>query len=105
MFIVFFLLGLGGTTPLPKIIFSENWQWLTYERFGVWATILLIPLIGNVIVSVKNKYIFMAFSVVTLLLGVSFLVKIINPYNSRITPKMMDLSSVTNYLVTHPHKC
>jgi hypothetical protein len=42
--VVFFILGLGGSTPLPRLIFGDWWKWLTYERFTLWASVLLIPL-------------------------------------------------------------
>ncbi|MBI4314400.1 MAG: hypothetical protein HY679_00570 [Chloroflexi bacterium] len=39
-----FILGLGGTTPLPALLFGSNWAWLTYDRFSLWAGIALLPL-------------------------------------------------------------
>ncbi len=39
-----FVLGLGGSTPLPKLFFGAGWEWLTYDRFNFWAAILLLPL-------------------------------------------------------------
>lgn len=41
------VLGLGTNTPLPKIVFRAGgfWEWLTYERFAIWASVLsVIPL-------------------------------------------------------------
>ncbi|HVC33489.1 MAG TPA: hypothetical protein VNL16_08260 [Chloroflexota bacterium] len=40
------IVGLGGTTPLPRILFGEQWNWLTYDRFSVWADIPLVLLLG-----------------------------------------------------------
>jgi hypothetical protein len=40
------LLGLGDTTPLPRLFFREGWAWLTYDRFSFWASILLLPFLG-----------------------------------------------------------
>jgi len=41
------MIGLGGTTPLPKIIFGTRiWEILTYERFTYWATLMMMPFIG-----------------------------------------------------------
>jgi hypothetical protein len=45
------LMGLGGTTPLPRIIFGSQWRWMTYDRFQIFATLLLLPLLSPVIVS------------------------------------------------------
>ncbi len=40
---VLFLLGLGDTTPLPRLFFGKGWEWLTYDRFAFWATLTLLP--------------------------------------------------------------
>lgn len=41
------MIGLGGTTPLPKIIFGTRvWEVLTYERFTYWATLMALPFAG-----------------------------------------------------------
>jgi hypothetical protein len=41
------MIGLGGTTPLPKILFGTHiWEVLTYERFTYWATLMALPFAG-----------------------------------------------------------
>ncbi|MBI5933685.1 MAG: O-antigen ligase family protein [Chloroflexi bacterium] len=45
-FIVLFILGLGGTTSLPALLFGKGWEWLTYDRFVFWATLTLLPFFG-----------------------------------------------------------
>jgi len=40
------VLGLGGTTGLPALLFGPGWQWLTYDRFALWTSVLLLPLAG-----------------------------------------------------------
>lgn len=52
-FVLLFLLGLGGTTPLPRLFFGESWQWLTYDRFAFWACLTLTPLFGILFVQFK----------------------------------------------------
>jgi hypothetical protein len=42
----FGLLGLGGTTPLPALVFGPAWEWLTYDRFALWSAVALVPLGG-----------------------------------------------------------
>ena len=49
VFVFLFLLGLGGTTPLPQWLFGAGWAWLTYDRFALWATLFLLPFLGVVI--------------------------------------------------------
>jgi hypothetical protein len=51
----FLALGLGGTTPLPELIFKEQWLALTYERFALFATLTFMPLIGLVFANLVNK--------------------------------------------------
>ncbi|MBI5715118.1 MAG: hypothetical protein HZC38_17100, partial [Chloroflexi bacterium] len=34
--LLLFTLGLGGTTPLPSLLFGANWEWLTFDRFSFW---------------------------------------------------------------------
>jgi O-antigen ligase len=54
-FVILFVLGLGGTTPLPRLMFGSNWEWLTYDRFAFWASLLLLPFLGIGLVSVRKK--------------------------------------------------
>ncbi|MBT8321867.1 MAG: hypothetical protein KJO94_00185, partial [Eudoraea sp.] len=44
------LLGTGGTTPIPKAILGENaFNILTLDRFTLWATIMALPLFGELV--------------------------------------------------------
>jgi O-antigen ligase len=45
-FVILFILGLGGTTPLPSLLFGKSWEWLTYDRFAFWAVLTLTPFFG-----------------------------------------------------------
>ncbi len=51
-----FLLGLGGTTPLPALLFGPGWQWLVYERFGFWAALCLLPFAGAVLLAAERRF-------------------------------------------------
>ena len=44
--LLLFVLGLGGTTLLPQILFGAGWTWLTYDRFAFWAALGLLPFAG-----------------------------------------------------------
>ncbi|MCR8455767.1 MAG: 6-pyruvoyl-tetrahydropterin synthase-related protein [Candidatus Korarchaeota archaeon] len=61
IFILLFLYGLGGTTPLPKITLGPLWHILTYDRFAFWAAITYAPFLGLMIkdadIFVKKYYI------------------------------------------------
>ena len=45
-FWVAFLLGLGGTTPVARLLLGRAFEVLTMERFTYWATLLASPFVG-----------------------------------------------------------
>lgn len=49
-----FFLGTGGTTPLPKLLLGGAYDILTLDRFTFWATIALLPLLGEFVVSLRH---------------------------------------------------
>ena len=55
-FWIAFLLGLGGTTPLPRLIFGRAFEILTYERFTLWATLLALPIVGLIAEDVLDRF-------------------------------------------------
>lgn len=48
------LIGLGGTTALPSVLFGTQWQWLTYDRFALWGAVAMLPLAGAAISSLLS---------------------------------------------------
>jgi hypothetical protein len=45
-----FVLGTGGTTPIPKLLLGENaFNILTLDRFTLWASIMSLPIFGEFI--------------------------------------------------------
>ena len=54
-FCVLFLLGLGDTTPLPRLFFGKGWEWLTYDRFAFWASLTLLPFLGMIVILLRRK--------------------------------------------------
>lgn len=41
-----FLIGLGGTTPVGRVLLGRAFQVLTFERFTYWASLLALPFVG-----------------------------------------------------------
>jgi hypothetical protein len=41
-----FMFGLGGTTPVPRVLLGRAWEVLTFERFSFWATVMALPFAG-----------------------------------------------------------
>ncbi len=49
--IVAFILGTGGTTPIPKMVLGPAFGILTLDRFTFWGTLLILPFAGLLIQS------------------------------------------------------
>jgi O-antigen ligase len=54
-FLPLFILGLGDTTPLPRILFRAGWEWLTYDRFAFWASLALLPFFGLAMLLARQR--------------------------------------------------
>jgi hypothetical protein len=55
LFSLFFLLGLGDTTPLPRVLFGAGWAWLTYDRFALWACVVLLIFLGELAMLAERR--------------------------------------------------
>ncbi len=51
-----FLFGLGGTTPVPKLLLGRAFEVLTFERFTFWALLLAMPFVGILAVQLIDRY-------------------------------------------------
>lgn len=40
------IFGLGGTTPLPRILLGRLFEVVTFERYNFWANLMALPLVG-----------------------------------------------------------
>jgi hypothetical protein len=40
------LIGLGGTTPVGRLLLGRAFEVLTFERFTFWATLMALPFVG-----------------------------------------------------------
>jgi hypothetical protein len=50
------IFGLGGTTPLPRWLLGRAFDILTFERFTFWATLLAMPIVGLLAVSLLDRF-------------------------------------------------
>lgn len=55
-FWITFILGLGGTTPMPKWLLGRAFDILTFERFTFWATLLALPFVGLLTTEMIARY-------------------------------------------------
>lgn len=102
--VLLFVLGSGGTTPLPRILFGSQWAWLTYDRFSIWADVPLIMLLGAVAARCLDREgggrtIAHAAWLVTLgLLGFYALTDVMMPALIQTEPKPIDPGPIVTYL-------
>jgi hypothetical protein len=50
------IFGLGGTTPLPRLLLGRAYEILTFERFTFWATLMAMPLVGALVVDLLDRF-------------------------------------------------
>jgi hypothetical protein len=50
------ILGLGGTTPVGKLLLGRAFEILTFERFTFWATLMMMPIVGILIQELVDRY-------------------------------------------------
>lgn len=55
-FWVAFLVGLGGTTQVGSLLLGRAFEVLTFERFSYWATLLALPILGQVISELVDRF-------------------------------------------------
>ncbi|MBV8052361.1 MAG: hypothetical protein JOZ80_14310 [Acidobacteriaceae bacterium] len=55
-FWITFIIGLGGTTPVPKWIFRRAFEVLTFERFTLSAAVLALPIVGLLVEMLIDRY-------------------------------------------------
>lgn len=51
-----FIFGLGGTTPLPRLLLGRAFEILTFERFTFWALLLAMPFVGLLTVYLVDRF-------------------------------------------------
>jgi len=51
-----FLVGLGGTTPVGRLLLGRAFDVLTMERFSYWATLLALPFVGLLSTALIDRF-------------------------------------------------
>lgn len=116
-FSLMFLLGTGGTTPLPKLILGENaFNILTLDRFTFWASIMAIPFMGQLMFSLvegslSKKMINVGgillqksailFCIISTLLIAGLVINFSNYKN--LQPDSIDMEPISNFLERDGH--
>src|SRR3984885_7299489 len=55
-FWVTLIFGLGGTTPLPRMLLGRAFEILTFERFTFWAALMAMPTVGMFAVELLDRF-------------------------------------------------
>jgi len=116
-FCLLFVLGTGGTTPIPKMLLGENaFNILTLDRFTFWASIIAIPFFADVLRSLvegnlaqfittklsKSVHRIAIFGTLIAMLLIDGLV--INLANFRpLQPDNIDIKPISNFLSRDGH--
>lgn len=66
-FWVAFLIGIGGTTPVGRLLLGRAYEVLTMERFSYWATLLALPFVGLLASELVDRFRMKAVAVLTIL--------------------------------------
>jgi len=95
--IFLFLLGLGGTTPIPSLLLGHFWELLTYDRFTIWASIIFLPLFGLIFEqeTQRTKKLFWMFMILLIIFtSLIFNLSISAPY----LPEKVNIEPIVEFL-------
>jgi hypothetical protein len=99
-----FLLGLGGTTPLPRWLLGRAYEVLTFERFTFWAALLAMPFAGLLAMELLDRFQLKAAVALSLAatatLGLALGWLALNPYRPS---SVLDVQPVISFLNRDGH--
>ena len=96
--LLFELFALGGTTPLPRWVFGAQWRWLTYEKFHLWAC-LLLPVVGaGVVLRWSEKRVAVPIVLAAVMIPVSMLAVSHRSSSGSQPPYIVDISPALDVL-------
>jgi hypothetical protein len=98
MALFFLFLGLGGTTILPQLVFGGNWLGLTYERFGLFASVTFLPLFGMVFVHLKKTQIWRPLLIIFLVFCLLFAAGVTSDTYFRVRPQQVPVDGLVDFL-------
>jgi hypothetical protein len=102
-FCMLFLIGLGDTTPLPRLLFGKGWEWLTYDRFAFWASLTLLPFFGMIVILLRRQRSRKTKTQVFLMLATTSLVVGLVTAFLPLQPGMVDMRQIVGFLKQADH--
>ncbi len=115
--VLLFILGTGGTTPIPKLLLGETaFNILTLDRFTFWGTMITLPFWGllvNELLSGSYRkflieklgqpvYSVFLFGLATILIGGNILIVNMNTYRP-FQPEPIDAEPISRFLERDQH--
>jgi len=103
-FWITFIFGLGGTTPIPRLLLRRAFEILTFERFTLMACIMALPIVGALAADLVDRFhrtgavVLGLLAVATLLLPMSWMY-----YTPFRTMNNLDVDPVVNFLNRDGH--
>jgi hypothetical protein len=97
------ILGLGGTTPLPKWLLGRFYDVLTFERFTFWGSLMALPLVGLLALVLIEKYGRVASVSLATLAGLTMAVAVAWPVYHQIHEAPFGVSEVISFLNRDGH--
>ena len=98
-----FVLGTGGTTAIPKFLLRGAFDILTLDRFTIWASVIVLPLVGEALVHQKEDFKKKALP----LLGLAAVIASVYTINltqfRSFQPKHIDIAPIVDFLESDGH--
>ena len=97
------ILGLGGTTPLPRLLLGRAFEVLTFERFTFWAGLMALPIVGVLAMELINRYGQKAILGMSAIAGLGMAMAVSWPIYHPMHESKFDISEVVNFLNRDGH--
>jgi hypothetical protein len=102
-FWVTMIFGLGGTTPLPRILLGRAFEVLTFERFAFWASLMALPIVGVLAAELINRYGQKAILGMSAIAGLGMAMAVSWPIYHPMHESKFDISEVVSFLNRDGH--
>jgi hypothetical protein len=102
-FWVTMIFGLGGTTPLPRLLLGRAFEVLTFERFTFWASLMALPIVGVLAAELINRYGQKAILGMSAIAGLGMAMAVSWPIYHPMHESKFDISEVVSFLNRDGH--
>jgi hypothetical protein len=97
------IFGLGGTTPLPRLLLGRAFEVLTFERFTFWASLMALPIVGLLAHALINRYGQKAILGMSAIAGLGMAIAVSWPIYHPMHESRFNISEVVSFLNRDGH--